>query len=214
MKKNIFKQSTLIGLIFLGALLLSRQSQAYLAVNETAELLPDGIFKLGIAPQLKLSDGGGFDVAAYFDTYITDDLNGRVSMGLGNAAAIDFWTSASVKWVPFPDVGRQPAMGLRGALIYARDERVDISSFQIAPLISKLADTSYGKMIPYVALPITVSSTNSTSTTSTQFAVGAEWFSNKDMHVGAELDLNLNKSFTAFSAFISFPFDQSVGFKK
>jgi hypothetical protein len=119
-----------------------------------------------------------------------------------------------VKWVPFPDVGRQPALGGRMALIYARDGHKNFYDVQISPLISKLADTTYGKMIPYIGLPITFVSTKDDSWVATQFAVGAEWFSNRDIHMGAELDLNLNKSFSAISAFFSFPFEQSTGYKK
>lgn len=212
MKNIITKQTLLIGFIFLTAFILSRSSFAYLAINETAELMPEGYYKIGVAPQLMLSDGGGINVGAFVDGYIADDINGRIQIGAGKTP--DFWTSASIKWVPYPDVDRQPAMGLRGALIYARDESVDFYSFQVTPIISKMADTRYGKMIPYVGLPITLINTKSNSTTATQFAVGAEWFSNETMHIGGEFDLNLNKSFTAVSVFISFPFDQSVGFKK
>jgi hypothetical protein len=211
MTKTTFKNIVLIALLFSTTFLLSRTSEAYLSLKETAELVPDGIFKLGVAPQLKLSDGSGFNIGAYFDTSLSEDMNGRVEIGGGET---DFWTSGSVKWVPFPDVGRQPAIGGRLALIYARDEKVNFYNVQFSPILSKLAHTTYGKMIPFVGLPITWVSTKDDSFVATQFAVGAEWFSNKDMHVGAELDLNLNKSFSSLTAFISFPFDQATGYKK
>ncbi len=211
MKKNIIKPFALILVLFTSTFFLSRPSEAFLALNETAELLPDGYFKLGVAPELKLTDGTGLNVGVYFDTYLTQDTNARFTIGGGK---IDFWTSASLKWVPFPDVDRQPAMGVRAAVIYARDDNANFYDVQISPIISKLADTTYGKMIPFVGLPITYVSTANDSYVATQFALGAEWFSNKNYHIGGELDLNLNKSFTAASIFISFPFDQSVGYKK
>jgi hypothetical protein len=211
MKKSFLKQVSLVIFLFAATLLFSRASFAYLALNETAELLPEGYFKLGLAPELKLTNGQGFNISAYFDTYLTEDTNARITIGGGE---VDFWTSASVKWVPFPDVDKQPAIGLRGALIYARDESVSFYNVQFSPILSKLADTTYGKMIPYVGLPITFISTKDNSSVATQFALGAEWFSKKDMHVGGEVDLNLNKAFTAVSVFVSFPFDQAVGFKK
>ncbi len=211
MKKLFTKQMAIIGLIFFAAFILSRPSQAYLAVNETAELLPEGYVKFGVAPQLRLSDDSGLNAGAYFDTYVAENFNGRVELGGGKT---DFWTQASLKWVPFPDVERQPALGLRGAVIYARDENIDFYNVQIAPMMSKVADTRYGKMIPFIALPITFMNTKDKSTTGTQFTVGAEWFSNRDMHIGAEIDLNLSKSYTAISTFISFPFDSAIGYKK
>ncbi len=224
MKKTLLKNIALTVLLFSSTFLLSRTSNAYLALNETAEILPEGVFKLGVAPQLKLSDGSGFNLGVYADANLTEDTNARFTIGGGE---VDFWTSASLKWVPFPDVDRQPAIGGRIGIIYARDqvsvngrdEAANYYNIQISPIVSKLADTTYGKMIPYVGLPITFVSrdkdgSDGKSFVATQFAVGAEWFSNADMHVGAEVDLNLNKSFTSANVFVSFPFDQSVGYKK
>ena len=211
MKKNYFKKFLIVSSVFLSALLLSRTSLAYLTIGETAEILPAGFYKLGVQPQLILSEGGGLNVGAYFDTYLADSLNGRVELGGGKTA---FWASASVKWVPIPDVDRQPAIGLRGALMYARDVDSNFYNIQIAPIISKKADTRYGEMVPFVALPVTFINSNSKGIVATQFAVGAEWFQNKEINYGAEIDLNMNNSFTAVSAFISFPFDGATGYKR
>lgn len=208
---SFFTNSGLVLACLLQISISSTSSASYLSLNETAEILPDGYFTLGVAPQLRLSDGGGIDVSAFFDTSVASDTNMRISLGGGK---VDFWTSASLKWVPFPDVGRQPAMGLKGALIYARDEDTNFYNFQFSPIISKLADTTYGKMIPYIGLPVTYVTTKDSSFVSTQLAVGAEWFSSKDLHFGAEFNLNLSKSFTSLSGFVSFPFDQAVGYKK
>lgn len=217
MKKNNTTKIFKIGLIFATALLLSRPLFAYQAIGETAELLPEGFYKLGLAPQLIVSEGGGFNMGAFYDMYLVDSLNGRVELGGGKT---DFWATASVKWVPIPDIDRQPAAGLRTAVTVARDEDANFFNIQIAPIVSKKADTIYGEMIPFVALPITFVSaskdlnSNGKGYTSSQFAIGAEWFQNKDINYGAEFDLNLSNSFSGISAFISFPFDGTVGYKK
>ncbi|MBC7742449.1 MAG: hypothetical protein H7061_09640 [Bdellovibrionaceae bacterium] len=217
MKKLFTKNTALIGLLILSTFAFSGKAQAYLSINETAELLPEGYFRFGVAPQIKLTDNiqnsnsTGFNLGAFFDYFIVDDLNGRLAVGGGST---DFWTQASVKWVPFPDVDRQPAMGLRGAVIYARDSDLDFYDFQVAPIISKVGDTRYGKMIAFAALPITFINTKNKSTTGTQFAVGGEWFSHEKFHFGVELDLNLSNSISAVSSFISFPFDSSIGYKR
>jgi hypothetical protein len=198
-------------LLALVATLSVQVSNAYLTINETAEILPDNFYKIGIAPQLIISDGGGFNVGVFADMHLFDDVDGRITFGSGKT---DFWTQASMKWVPFPDVDRQPAMGLRGGLGYARDEDLNFVNFQITPLISKKADTRYGNMIPYVGLPVTYISTKDTSFTATQFTLGAEWFPTSDRHIGAELNLNLNKSFSSVSVYFSFPFEGSTGYIK
>lgn len=211
MKKNKTLQIIKITFVFLAAFILSRTSFAYLSVGETAEILPENYYKLGVQPQLIVSEGSGLNVGVFFDTYLADSLNGRVEIGGGKT---DFWTSASVKWVPIPDIDRQPALGLRGGLIYARDKGLNIYNVQLTPIISKKADTRYGEMVPFVALPITFQSIGSQTTTLSQFAIGAEWFQNKEINYGAEFDLNMSNAFTGISAFISFPFDGAVGFKK
>lgn len=211
MKKNKFFKWIQIISIFVSAFVLSRYSHAFLTINETAEILPENYYRLGVAPQLVVSDGGGFNLAVFADAHISEGLDGRITAGGGET---DFWTQASVKWVPFPDVDRQPAMGGRAAIIYVRDEDQDITGFQITPLFSKKADTRYGNMIPYAGLPITWFSGDKNSYTATQFTVGAEWFPETDKHIGAEFNLNLNNSLSSFSVYFSFPFEGSTGYKR
>lgn len=184
---------------------------SYLTIHETAEIMPDNFYKIGIAPQLLISDGGGLNVDVYADAHLFDDVDGRMTIGSGKT---DFSTEASIKWVPFPDFERQPAMGLRGALGYARSANLNTVDFQITPLISKKADTRYGHMIPYVGVPITYISTKETSYTATQFTLGAEWFPRDDRHIGAELNLNMNNAMSSISVFCSFPFEGSTGYIK
>ena len=206
-----------VGFVFLTAFILSRPLFAFQTIGETAELLPEGYYKLGVSPQLIVSEGGGFNIGAFYDMYLVDGINGRVELGGGKT---DFWTTASVKWVPIPDIERQPAAGLRTAVTIARHDDINFYNIQIAPIVSKKADTRYGEMVPYLALPITFVNANkdlnatSKSRTETQFAIGAEWFQDKEMNYGAEFNLNLNNSFSSVSAFISFPFDGSIGYKK
>ena len=119
MKKTKLIKIAQVLSIFATAFLISRMSHAFLTVNETAEILPDNFFKIGVAPQAILSSGGGFNIGAFVDAHLDDDVDGRITAGGGET---DFFTQASIKWVPFPDVDRQPAMGARAAIIYAREE--------------------------------------------------------------------------------------------
>ncbi len=216
MKKTKLIKIAQVLSIFATAFLISRMSHAFLTVNETAEILPDNFFKIGVAPQAILSSGGGFNIGAFVDAHLDDDVDGRITAGGGET---DFFTQASIKWVPFPDVDRQPAMGARAAIIYAREENKsgnneNLTGFQITPLFSKKADTRYGNMIPYVAVPITFFNAKSESYTASQFTVGAEWFPEMDRHFGTEFNLNLKNSYSSFSVYFSFPFEQSIGYKK
>lgn len=211
MKKNKTLKIIQVISIFTTAFLLSRVSHAFLTVNETAEILPENFYQIGVVPQLILNDGGGFNAGVFVDSHLQEDLDGRITVGGGQT---DFWTQASVKWVPFPDVDRQPAMGARAAVIYARDEAKNFLGLQIAPLLSKKADSQYGEMIPYASLPITFFSTKDSSYVSSQFTVGAEWVQDPQYHYGAEFNLNLNNSLSSLTLYMTFPFEGNTGYKK
>lgn len=187
---------------------LSAQA-SFLSVNETAEILPENFYKVGVAPQLLISNGGGFNIGVFADMHAFDDTDARISFGAGE---IDFYTQASLKWVPFPDVDKQPAIGLKGGLGYVRENSENFLQIQITPLISKKADTRYGNMIPYVALPITYMNTKNDNYTATQFTVGSEWYPYDDKHIGAELNLNMKNSYSSISVYFSFPFEASTGY--
>lgn len=189
----------------------SATTHAYMSLNETGELLRDGDFRVGLLPQFQLSDGGGTNAGAFLDIYNSQSVNSRFALGGGD---VDFWAQASTKWIPFPDYQRQPAMGLRGAFIYARDSDRNFYNFQITPMISKITDSEFGKMIPYVGLPITLMYSDNRSRTGLQFAVGNEWVVSSAFQLGAELDLNLSNTTTAVSVHLNFPFDGQAGYRK
>ena len=208
---NILRKPLILTLtIFLSALLLAQTSFAYLSVNETAELVKEGDYRIGFIPQLILSNGGGSNMGVFFDMPVESDINSRFIIGGGNT---DFWASASVKWVPYPDYEKQPAIGLRGSLTYARDANANFYDIQATPIISKIVDSQWGKMNPYVGLPITI--VHSTlSATLMQFVVGTEWVEKKDYQIGAEFDFNLSNTNTALTFHFNFPFNGSTGFRK
>jgi hypothetical protein len=198
-------------LVFVTAFLLAESSFAYLSVNETAELVKKENYRLGLVPQIYLSNGSGSNYGAFFDMYVDDDVNARFVIGGGET---DFWTSASAKWVPFPDYDQQPAIGLRGQLTFARDKNLSFYNFQITPIFSKIVDSSVGKLNPYVGVPVTLIYSNSTTTTAAQFAVGTEWIDRLDFQLGAELGINLTNTTSSISLHLNLPFDENKGFRK
>lgn len=217
--KKYFKQPLIkILIVFVSAFILTQVSFAYISVSETAEILKTDHYRLGVIPQVLLSNSTGSNssnIGVFMDLPVENDINTRFIIGSGHTS---FWTSASVKWVPYPDYDKQPAMGLRGALIYARDERVDFYNIQLTPLISKIVQTEeWGTMTPYVGVPVTVVHHGSSSETVMQFAIGSEWNERQDFQVGAEFDLNLsdtNITSNSLTFHINFPFDGNVGFRK
>lgn len=204
---NPMKKIFLITLIAFAA----STSSAYLSLNESAEILPENYFNLGFAPQTYLSDGGGFDASVFADAHLYDNTDGRITIGGGD---VDFWTQASVKWVPFPDVDNQPAIGLRGAFGYSRNDDENFMHLQISPILSKKSLTSAHDMLPYVGLPITYVMEKGNNYVATQISLGALWFPWNVAQLGAEFNLNLKNSISSASVFMNFPFEGATGYKK
>lgn len=209
---KIIKQPCLrILFAFTSFFLLTSTSSAYLSLSETGELIKEDHYRIGVIPQLLLNNGGGTNVGVFFDMPVETDMNSRFVIGGGNT---DFYTSASVKWVPYPDFQKQPAIGLRASFIYARAVNVNSYDIQITPIVSKIINTQWGKLNPYVGLPITMINNSSRSVTAMQFAVGSEWIERADFQVGGELDLYLQNTTTALTFHVNFPFDGTTGFRQ
>ncbi len=206
MKFPLFSQLLVIGLV-----LSATPSWAYLSVGESGEIQKAGSNQFGIEPQILGNEGGGVNIGAFLDMPIQDDISARFSLGAGK---IDFHAGAAVKWIPFPDVDQQPAMGLKAAAWYARQSSINVWTFQLAPLFSKKFDSEVGLFIPYAAIPVNFVTSTEKSVTGTQFAVGSELYAKDvtNMHFSAELALNLKDSYSFISGSVVFPFDSEKGF--
>lgn len=191
---------------------VSSTSHAYLEFAETGDIVPRGTYKVGLGPQIRMSDGSGVNISAYAESGFRDDLGWRAHVGTGDT---DFYFGASVKWVPIPDYENQPAIGLRGDMAFANDNRVTTSVFRIAPLISKGFQTDYVYFTPYAALPLGTASTDGGSVTFTQLALGSdikvdEW---RDILFNVELGSNISKAFSYLSLNFFYFFDSGDGLK-
>ena len=211
---RIFVVSALFGIGF-----LSSKSFAAFGLLETAEIIPQGVYRVGFAPELYMGNGGGIDTSAFLDLYTGPSLNSRFEIGSG---VTDFWAAASAKWVPYPDYGNQPAIGLRGKFIYLREADINFYNTQIAPIFSKRYTTDRGVFIPYAGLPMTfIYEKSSNNFTISKLCFGTEWESSRAFQAGAELAIDLYNGSSAYaytastiSVFFNFQFDEKIGFKK
>lgn len=198
---------------FVLGLFLSSSAHAYLSIAESGELVPAGKYQVGVEPQLLTNKGGGANFNVFFDTNINEATSARITMGAG---AVDFNAFVSAKWMPFPDVDNQPAMGLRAGAGLARDEDENLLQLQLAPLLSKRFDTEYGLAVPYLAVPFTFLNTKEENLVASNLTVGSE-FHYADWNqvtLGGEVGFDLNKSYSYISIFATFPFESQKGFGK
>ncbi len=184
---------------------------AFLTLSESTEIINPGNYRIGLAPQVRMSDGGGFNAGVYVDGHLPDAMNWRAMIGGGET---DFFAQGSVKWIPFPDYDRQPAMGGRMTVFYARDSELDFTGIQLAPMVSKNVDTDWGVMTPYLGLPISFISAKNNNKTALQLAIGAEKDLANDRQMGAEFNMSLNDAVTSLVVYFTFQFDDSKGYKK
>lgn len=221
MSKLLFTPLSKFFCLFAILFCLGLPARAFLGVHETAEILPPGQYRVGLIPQFYIGQkskefysgtGGGSDHGAFLDMWVDRDINARLMIGTGST---DFWASGSVKWAPYPDFENQPAIGLRGRLIYVREASSNFYNTQITPIISKKYQLESALLIPYVGVPVTfIYEKSSHNYTALQLAAGSEWVIQKDFQAGAELGLDLANTTTTLSIYLNFEFDETKGFKK
>jgi len=205
--------------IFVITSFLSSPVFAAFGLLETAEIIPAGVYRVGAAPQLYLGNGGGVDDSAFLDFNVGESINSRLEIGSGVS---DFWASAAAKFVPYPDYQNQPAMGIRGKVIYMRESDTNFYNTQIAPIFSKKYSSERGEFISYAGLLISFIFENSSNNfTISKLCLGSEWVLNPAAHAGVELAMDLYNggstyTYTAstLSLFFNFQFDERIGFKK
>ncbi len=155
--------------------LWTTQALAFFTTMETAEVVPEGTYRLGLEPQIVFTPSG-FNLLGYFDAPVAEDRSIRVQLGVGET---DFQTSFFYKWVPFPDYGNQPAIGFRSGALYARDGDNTYLGIQLQPIVSKKYDTDFGVFTPYASLPVGLITTKNKTTYPVQLAIGTEYDSNQ-----------------------------------
>lgn len=182
-------------------------SYAYMTLAETAEIPRQNQLIVGAYPQVFLNEGGGLNIGGFADYALTESVSIR---GLVEFGKIDFVLGTSVKFTPFPDIDKQPAIGFRGGFTYARDESENSISSHIAVLLSKKVDTDQGLLNPYVGIPLTFTTTKDSNKTGTQFIAGSEFSPNEQtqMKFGAEAGISLKDSYSYILGFMTYSFDR------
>jgi len=199
--------------LILSSLFTSFAAQAsFLSIGESGEILSGKDYQIGFSPQIATSGYSGVNAGAFLDAVWTEDMSSRFMLGVGE---VDFYSSGSLKYIPFPDYERQPAMGLRGSFWYGREGSENITVFQIAPMVSKkYKSADYGTLVPYAAWGLNIGSEDGDSENGHQFFIGTEWKSPQveNVNFSAELALNLQNSVSGINFFVSIPFDNKTGF--
>lgn len=189
-------------------ILMSSSAFAFFNISETGEIVPRGQYRLGAGPQLRISDGGGLNLTAFIDSGIDESSSWRAFVGMGD---VDFYTGASVKWVPFPDFDHQPAVGFRASATIGRDSDESTTALKIEPLISKKMEIDYGLLTPYAAVSLVSWDHKKETKLGQMVTFGSEFKSNEiqDFQFGSELGLNFKDSISYIYGYVIWSFDET-----
>lgn len=202
-----------IGVLAVTTLLSCSQAFAYYPTMDTGDLLKKGQYRASLEPTVVFNDLDGFNSIARIDLPANESGNIRALLGAG---AVGFQTGAFYKWVPIPDFEDQPAIGILGGLVFARDEGINYLNFRFHPLVSKRFETATsGVFTPFAALPFGVTLADARTTTPLQLTFGSEWRPSGLTNVSfiGEFALNLHESYNHIALGVRVLWDDENGFK-
>lgn len=206
--------SLLCSALFL--VLLSSSAQAYYSTMETGSLLNPKTYKAKAESQFITEGDTGVNLLGRFDMGFSESANLKALVGIGTT---DFQLGAFYKWVPIPDHDKQPAIGLTGGVLYARNFESNELSLRLHPLISKEFKVEWGLVSPYASLPIGFRNFDQNrdgkdeTQIPVQLALGGEFKLNsiENFTLITEVGFDIRKAFTYFSVGVTFFMDPEKG---
>lgn len=217
MKNGLFS-AAVTSCVFVLAMAVSPKAFAYYSVMDNAEVMPSGHYKVTGESQF-LTDGGSMNFAGRFDAGINEETGVRAEVGFGDT---DVSAGAYVKFVPYPDYGKQPAIGMNLGVLYGRDGSNSEMSIRLEPLISKKFEMNFGALTPYGSLPVSVRRrdgnryANDRNDVTLQLVAGTQVYLKnvlQNIQFLAEVGLDLNEAPAYFSIGAVWYFDKDNGFQ-
>lgn len=191
------------------ALLAANPAHAYFSTIDTGELIAPGQYQASFEPQLIFNRYDGGNAVLRFDTGLNEESGIRGILGFGK---VDFQLGGMYKYVPFPDLDKQPAIGFETGAILARVNGGSEFSLRFHPLVSKRFATEVGDFIPFASLPLGITTRSNETVVPIQIAGGTEFrpLNYQNVSFFGELGINLNQAFSYFSLAAAWRFDEGT----
>lgn len=178
----------------------------------TGEGSPAYTYEIVVSPAYSLSPGG-----AYMTAELRGQLNPDFGTGVGfGAGEAGFNMGAFGVWNAVPDLPAQPAVSLLGGLYFNRARDEDSKSYnyfvvKFVPTISKTAKIDWGKLTPYLALPIAPNfrlGSEALNSVAIAVALGSEFVFQelKGLKVWTEVDIGVSDSQHEVIVGFAYPF--------
>lgn len=195
--------------LLIATISFSQLANAFYTFQETGDLLAPDRYAVGTELQFRTSNGSGVNILGRVDGGFSDEWNYRGFIGLGDT---DFQVGGHLKWVPFPDFEKQPAIGVTfGGHIasYAVGDRGSKTEFALRtmPFISKSYEAEVGQFTPYASLPLGLRTYDEETDATVQLALGTRFIHPEMLgaHYFAEVGFNLDNVFAYISVGANFP---------
>jgi len=197
----------MVNWILLILLLVSFSAKSYSILGESGEVITKDNVRVGLYPQSKISGGSGTNLGAFIDRGLNESTSLRAYLGSGDTS---FFAGASVKWVPYPNLETQPAVGFRGGVSTGRDSSESFFAARAEPLVSKIIETEKLILIPYASVPIQFQNYKSSTNTLINLTVGSEFrpYTISKYEFGSEISFNIKDSFSYLSVFVTYNFSE------
>jgi hypothetical protein len=192
-------------------------AQAVAGIFNTVHFVDPGKVAIGVEPELTLSDGAGMGFNGKVTEGVNDLLNVAEIIGTGGGPR-QFRIGVDADWDFFPDIDRQPGIGLLTRALYYRipDSLIGVGDgdttgrleITAAPYIHKAFVSGSGDsketIDPFFAIPIGLEFTSGQYHGTSQIVIGSMFQTNDKFAFSAEVGFELNHTETYISGGITF----------
>ena len=181
----------LVVLLFLA--LASGPAQA--GVFDTPQFVQPGEFALGFEPELTLTNGAGMAGNLRYTQGLTELNNLNVILGTGGGPR-RFRAGGNVTFDFFPDIDKQPGIGIAVQGLYYRLHQADVDSGQFevsgVPYIHKAFQATGYEIQPFFSIPFGIAFSSGTYQWFSQVVVGALYKQSEHVRFSTEIGFNIN----------------------
>jgi hypothetical protein len=191
-------------------------TQASAGIFNTVHFVDPGKIAIGVEPEFTLSDGAGLGFNGKFTEGVSDLLNIAEIVGTGGGPR-QFRIGFDADFDFFPDVDRQPGIGLLMRTIYYRipdsligiDDNENTGRLELTavPYLHKAFAKGSGDaketVDPFIAVPVGLAFTSGHYHGTSQLVIGSLFQSNEKIAYSMELGINMNNTETYISGGIT-----------
>ncbi|HTL13110.1 MAG TPA: hypothetical protein VL588_11505 [Bdellovibrionota bacterium] len=192
-------------LLFLGIFAATAAAPAYAGVFDLPHFVMPGGIRLGVEPELTLTSGSGIGVN-FKGTYGLNDLiNLQAVLGAGTGPQ-RFRFGGAVTLDFFPDLEKQPGVGLAGWLIRYDTPAGGLLDFRAAPYIHKSFKSGTNSFEPFLAIPLGFGVESGQTRGLAQIGLGCIFHSSESLNWTVEMEVPITGTETQLSGGVSFYF--------